>query len=266
MNTNPVCELIINADDFGLNAEVNASILKSISEGLVTTTTMLVNLEGFDDACIIAEKYNIKKRIGLHINLTEGIPLTEEMRRCCLFCDSEGRYSFKKNEKRIWWLDSEDRKAVCGEIDAQIKKCRSAGIEISHADSHNHMHEEPGLILLFIQVLKNNNVPYLRKVRNMSYHSTLVRRYYRHICNGMIDLYNKHGADYFGSLDEYVNARCKRLLKSGSVVEVMVHPGKIVSGKIIDVCTGQNLSEVVPEELAREKKITYDDLSTKSAW
>lgn len=265
MKTSRGCELIINADDFGMNAEVNASILKSINAGLATTTTMLVNLSGFDDACNIAEKYDIKKRIGLHVNLTEGVPLTDEMKRCHTFCDSEGRYVFKKNEKRIWWLDSECQKAVYGEIEAQIRKCRSAGIEISHADSHNHMHEEPGLILLFIEVLKKHNIPYLRKVKNMSYHSTFAKRGYRYVCNGFIDSYNGNGVNYFGSINEYLNARSKRLLRNGSVVELMVHPGKNISGDIIDVCTGQNLSEVVPEELKLEKKIIYDDLRMKSA-
>lgn len=265
MKTSRGCELIINADDFGMNAEVNASILKAINAGLATTTTMLVNLSGFDDACNISEKYDIKRRIGLHVNLTEGVPLTDEMKRCRMFCDSEGRYVFKKNEKRIWWLDSECQKAVYGELEAQIRRCRGAGIEISHADSHNHMHEEPGLILLFIEVLKKHNIPYLRKVKNMSYHSTFARRGYRYVCNGFIDSYNGNGVDYFGSIDEYLNARSKRLLRNGSVVELMVHPGKNISGDIMDVCTGQNLSEVVPEELKLEKKIIYDDLRMKSA-
>ena len=264
METNEGCKLIINADDFGLNAEVNASILKSINEGLVTTTTMLVNLEGFDDACNIADQYSIKKRIGLHINLTEGVPLTDEMKRCTTFCDSEGRYIFRKNEKRIWWLNAEYRRTVYAEIEAQIRKCRGAGIEISHADSHNHMHEEPGLILLFMQALRNNNIPYLRKLKNMSYHSTLAKRSYRYAGNCFIDLYNRNSVGYFGSIEEYVNARSKRLLTDGSVVEVMVHPGRNISGKIIDVFTGENLSELVLEELKCEKKISYADLRMKS--
>jgi hypothetical protein len=251
--------VIINADDFGMNAVVNHAILKSFNEGLSTSTTMLVNLEGFDEACTLASDDLLRDRVGLHVNLTEGAPLTDGIKKIPLFCDSEGNYVFRKNQKRILHLDPEHRRIVYKEIEAQIRKCRKAGINISHADSHNHMHEEPGLIPIFISALKANDIPYLRRVKDMSYHSTLVKKLFRKVCNSMIALNRLSGVDYFGTIDEYVNARRQGMLKKGSITEIMVHPGRIENGKIVDVCTGQILSDVVVRELAHEHKIGYRD-------
>lgn len=252
--------VIINADDFGMNTVVNHAILRSINEGLSTTTTMLVNLEGFEDACALASDNVLRDRIGLHVNFTEGAPLTDGMKRIPLFCNSDGNYVFKKNKRRIIYLNSEDRRLVYLEIEAQIKKCRKSGINISHADSHNHMHEEPGLIPIFIRALKNNDIPYLRRVKDMCYHSTMPIKVYRKVCNGMIEVNRLSGVDYFATIDEYANARKLGRLKKGAVTEIMVHPGRIENEKIIDVCTGQILSDVVVDELGQERKIRYRDV------
>ena len=46
--------VIINADDFGLTPGVNRGILGAFRDGVLTSTTMLVNLRFFDEAVIIA--------------------------------------------------------------------------------------------------------------------------------------------------------------------------------------------------------------------
>ncbi len=252
--------IIVNADDFGMNALVNQTIMTSIRKGLVTTTTMLVNLEGFDEACALAADGSMKGRVGLHVNFTEGVPLTDAMKKIRLFCDADGQYVFKKNEKRIFHLDADTRKAVYGEIVAQIRKCRAHGIRITHADAHNHMHEEPGMIPVFIEALKNNGIPYLRRVKDLCFHSKLPKKLFRKLCNGLIERNRLSGADYFATVDEYVSARDRGIVRPGSVTEIMVHPGKIEGGNIIDVCTDQLLNEVIVARLAGEQKIRYSDV------
>ena len=264
MNVGESHSLIINADDFGMNASVNNAILKSIMDGLVTTTTIMVNLEGFEDACVIAEKNRLRDRVGLHINLTQGVPVTAAMKKCPLFCGPEGNYIFRKNEKRIFRLDSECKCLVFNEINAQIRKCRKAGIPIRHADSHNHIHEEPGMMGVVMEVLKKNDIPYLRRVKDMSYHSTFVKRAFRAFYNRMLELNGLSGTDYFGAVDEYLNARNKGLLKKEAVLELMVHPGDVVSGKITDHCTYENLTDLITGQLSGQRKITYYDLRKAS--
>jgi chitin disaccharide deacetylase len=255
--------LIINADDFGMDSSVNNSILTAIVDGICTTTTMIVNLEGFEEACDLAEKNKIRDRVGIHVNLTEGIPLTDDMKRCKLFCNSDGEFNFEKNVKRIYHLDSQIRRCVYNEIEAQIKKCRSGGLNISHADSHNHMHEEPGLLMVFMDVLKNQNIRYMRQVKNLAIRSARIKRIYRWAYNYIINKSNFSGTDYFGGIDEYIYYCENKLIDNNSVVEVMIHPGSVVSGDVIDIFDGNNLTEMLNRCIIGRKLITYSDLKKR---
>ena len=49
--------VIINADDFGLSPGVNRGILSAFRDGVVTSTTMLANMSGFDDAVAITRMF-----------------------------------------------------------------------------------------------------------------------------------------------------------------------------------------------------------------
>ena len=73
---------IVTADYFGLDAEVNAAIVKGVSAGFVSSVSLLVNFPSFGEACDLARRHGFTDRIGLHFNVTEGRPLTDLMRRC----------------------------------------------------------------------------------------------------------------------------------------------------------------------------------------
>ena len=68
-------KLIVNADDFGLTDGVTFGILSAIERGIVTSTTMMVNMPGTQTAAEIARKAPALA-IGLHINISLGNPLT----------------------------------------------------------------------------------------------------------------------------------------------------------------------------------------------
>ncbi len=66
--------LIVNADDFGLTTEVNKGIIEAYRNGIVTSTTIMVNMPGFADA---VEKIRCTPglAVGIHLNLTYGVPV-----------------------------------------------------------------------------------------------------------------------------------------------------------------------------------------------
>ena len=68
-------KLIVNADDFGLTDGVTFGILSAIERGIVTSTTMMVNMPGTQTAAEIARKAPALA-VGLHINISLGSPLT----------------------------------------------------------------------------------------------------------------------------------------------------------------------------------------------
>ena len=64
--------LIVNADDFGLTAGVSRGILEANRNGIVTSTTLLVNRE-----LPPAQLEELKASglgVGVHLNLTLGSP------------------------------------------------------------------------------------------------------------------------------------------------------------------------------------------------
>src|SRR5690348_835156 len=133
--------LIVNADDLGYDAPTNAAIIESFKLGLCSSATLMANMEGFQEACELVHQYGLEEHVGVHLNLSEGIPLTEAIRRSARFCDGEGRFRLMRNE-RVLWLGGEDQQLLAEEIRAQIARIQSHGLTITHLDSHKNIHEE----------------------------------------------------------------------------------------------------------------------------
>jgi len=68
-----VKQVVINADDFGLSPGVNQGILEAFRDGIVTSTTLLVNLPSFDDAVRKARDHP-ELPVGVHLSLLWGEP------------------------------------------------------------------------------------------------------------------------------------------------------------------------------------------------
>ena len=67
---------IINADDCGKSVIVNKAIEASIINGLITSTTVMANMDDFAGAVRLFQEYGSRISFGWHINLTEGEPLS----------------------------------------------------------------------------------------------------------------------------------------------------------------------------------------------
>ncbi len=66
--------LIVNADDFGLTEGVSAGIVDAIERGVVTATTAMVAIDASERLARLGPR--IAGRVGLHLQLTGGIPAT----------------------------------------------------------------------------------------------------------------------------------------------------------------------------------------------
>ena len=66
--------LITNSDDFGMNESITDAIIDTHLNGIMTSTTLMVNMQGFDYA-VQKAKENPTLGLGIHFNLTEGKPV-----------------------------------------------------------------------------------------------------------------------------------------------------------------------------------------------
>jgi hypothetical protein len=121
-------KVIINADDFGYSHSVNRAILQSFQCSLINSTSLMANMEGFADTVGLAHTQpGLEGKIGIHLTLTEGIPLSEEIRSCPRFCDAEGRFCYRR-ERPLFLLTRREKKAVHRELRMQLDRVFEAGI------------------------------------------------------------------------------------------------------------------------------------------
>ena len=156
--------IIINADDFGLSDSVNRAIAAAFSDRLISDTTMLANGKAFDGAITLANEEGFLDKIGIHFNLTEGEPLTEEIKKCPSFCENG---VFHGKIDRLKPLSRTEKSALYTELSAQVQKIRSAGLNIDHADSHHHIHTAVFIAPIVFRVCRENGITKIRLHRNI---------------------------------------------------------------------------------------------------
>ena len=250
-------KLIVNADDFGLSEHNSRAIAEAFRKGYITDTTMMATGEWFDDAIELAKEEGFFDRIGIHFNLTEGKPLTEEMKNCPMFVEN-GR--FHKHPDRLRPLTEDEEAAVFAELSAQVKRLKDAGVDITHADSHHHIHTGPFLISIFLLVCHDSGIEKIRIHRNIG-KIKLYKRIVKKRFNNSLLREGMVCTEHFGSLED---AFVRGIPESG-VTELMVHPDYDKDGLLIDrvkfengVPCGEALSSL--EAFQKIKKTNYRSL------
>ncbi|MCA9059526.1 MAG: ChbG/HpnK family deacetylase, partial [Planctomycetaceae bacterium] len=174
--------LMINADDFGMSTSINQAIVRCFREQLITSTTIMANMPAFEDACRLAHAEQLSDRIGVHLNLTEGRPLLAEVASCTELCQADGQF----RRFRSSHLSRTARKLVAAELHMQIQSCRAQHLPLGHADSHQHVHNEPALVNTFCRVIREAGIPTLRCARNSDPGRPTLRRIYKHLLNAYL--------------------------------------------------------------------------------
>jgi len=164
-------KVIINADDFGLSRSTNEGIVIAMTEGIVSSTTLMVNMPEARHAVELANKYNIKN-IGVHLNLTKGPTVLPRHEVPLLYLDDNKRFDVRKKKRfdfRKKPLTDEILMQIEQELEAQILKCYDFGIKPTHLDSHHHIHMLDGISDIVINLAKKYNLA-VRTVNYSKYH------------------------------------------------------------------------------------------------
>ena len=133
--------VIINADDFGYHTNANRAIAECFAKGVVTNATAMVTMPDFGQGLALAQSQGFADRIGLHINLSVGIPLTDGIKRSRLFCDEDGVFNNAIRQNRFYrfWLPSNLKSLIADEIRAQMRLFIKYGLTQRHYDSHGQV-------------------------------------------------------------------------------------------------------------------------------
>jgi chitin disaccharide deacetylase len=153
--------LIVNADDLGWTDGVNRGIVEAFHRGIVTSASLLANGAAFAGA-VEAARSAPGLGVGVHLNLTDGVPLADRETVTSLLNDA-GEFASRPESLLL-------RRARGGlslsevesEWDAQIRKVRDAGIEPTHLDGHKHVHMLPGLFEVALRLAKRHGIGAIR--------------------------------------------------------------------------------------------------------
>ncbi len=154
-------QLIVNADDFGITENVNRGILDAYRDGIVTSTTLLANGMAFKSAVAASKQFH-GLGIGVHLNLTEGMPVADASHVPTLV-DRGGRLHL--TSPRLWAgiaLGQVSLSDIEVELRAQVMKVIHAGIRPTHFDGHKHVHVLPRISEIVIRLAREFRLPAVR--------------------------------------------------------------------------------------------------------
>lgn len=215
--------LLVNADDLGSSRKVNAAIFALMAAGRIRSATLIANGRAFDEAISRIGDYP-HCSFGVHLNVSSGMPVDPASSDSPLM-GADGQ--FRDAAVRRLFVPADVRHAVFREWRSQLAKVTSAGVAVSHIDSHHHTHTIPALFASLKRLQREFDISRVRLTRCRRQPHALsasVACLGRTIWNRVLRTDGTRTADTFLGLAEFrqlPDAKRGRL----RTVEIMAHPG-----------------------------------------
>lgn len=154
-------KIIANADDFGRHPLINAAVEKAVEQGCLRSATIMPTGVAFEEAIEIAKKHS-ELGLGIHLTLVNANSLLAPEKIPSLV-DENGRFvdNYLVFVQRFFRgkINLED---VRKELTAQVEKVMATGAQITHIDSHQHMHTLPGIIDIALDLAEVHGIKAVR--------------------------------------------------------------------------------------------------------
>lgn len=151
--------LIVNADDLGLTPGTNQGILEAHLNGILTSTTVMINMPAAEAGIHLVQQAAPKLGLGLHLNVTTGHPvLPPEQVRSLVNADNMFPY---KSTDPLEHLDHLNPDEVRAEIQAQFDRfMQIAGRKPDHLDAHHHsLYHFPAGLSILLELAQAHDLP-----------------------------------------------------------------------------------------------------------
>ncbi len=141
--------LIVTGDDFGISAEVNRAIIQAHEEGILTSASLMVTGEAFDEAVALAQSHP-RLGVGLHLVVVSGTAVLPP-EKIPHIVDQKGCFPSDPVAAGLkYHFNKQARQELQMEIRAQLEKFQKTGLSLSHVDGHQHMHMPPVVLRILI--------------------------------------------------------------------------------------------------------------------
>ncbi|XP_043912998.1 carbohydrate deacetylase isoform X2 [Protopterus annectens] len=154
-------KIVITGDDFGYCPRRNQGIVECFLAGAISNVSLLVNASAAKDAAELAKRHNIP--IGLHANLSEGLPICEQLRKESSLLNEDGFFHGKMGFRKALKNGLIKMSEVAQELRAQVQHFYTLTNQLPHhMDGHQHVHVLPEIRHVFAQVLYEFGIRYTR--------------------------------------------------------------------------------------------------------
>lgn len=190
-------KLITNSDDFGLTQSITDAIIDTHINGIMTSTTLMVNMEGTDYAIQKAKEFTTLG-VGIHFNLTEGKPLSEP-HKIPLLLNQDGEFKNNLEQRRNFLFGKEKQKQAELELNLQLECLLDNGLIPTHFDSHHHITGTPVAFQASINAARKyqvkkariTNIDFIYKADNVDGSVLKLKRKVKTLTKSLIHNYNK---------------------------------------------------------------------------
>jgi chitin disaccharide deacetylase len=147
-------QLIVTADDFNLSEGVSRGILDAHQHGIVTETSVMVNLGDLEHAAAMLAA-TPRLAVGLHLNITRGRPVAPSNAVAELL-GTDGQFFGSPQALPVQMR----RAAVQAEFQAQLDTfVRVFGRLPQHLDTHHHVHQHPVVLDVLLDLAASLRLP-----------------------------------------------------------------------------------------------------------
>lgn len=221
--------LIVNADDYGHTPGVSQGIREAYLNGIVTSTTVMMNMpsaaEDVEKACRMCPGLGL----GVHLVMTDGSPINAAGKIGSITAGGE---VFLSPKKLLPLLPSLDLTEVRLEWDAQVERFMAiTGRAPDHLDAHHHIvYYNPILFRAFVQFAAQYHcplrIPFVGRGNEFFHDSAELLKANMEILNESAAPYPHHFIETFYNLEDFGGALKEILLElpEGNT-ELMCHPG-----------------------------------------
>lgn len=238
----------IAADDFGLTRGVTDTILETVDKGPVTQVSVIPNGEAVEYAIEEYKKRTPRLILAVHVNLTEGKPLSprEDIPR---LVDGHGMFRYSVVGLWVTYLFSLPRsrallrREVSRELSTQLTfVARLAGLEKIAVNGHQHVHLIP---FVYDEIIALPEVSAIRTVRESfiwggSLVSYIARPVLALLSRRVARLARPRGIRTNDSFIGFVHSghMTKKAFHTGLArvrgsVEALFHPGSALQGELV---------------------------------
>ena len=225
--------LIVNADDFGLSAQVNEAVVRAHREGILTSASLMVNEPGFEEAVKLARE-NPRLGVGLHLTLLMGHPALPP-RDIPGLVNADGVFSRGPvGTGMAYFFKPGLREQLRAEIRAQFRKFHATGLVMDHVNGHLHLHLHPVVFDILMENCEELGIRNMRLTRDCLARSFKMAR-------GQWLYRVSHAAIY-----EWLSGRARALLRRRGIRHADITFGLLQNARVDEEYVLKLLPELPP--------------------